>query len=524
MRISTISIGVILLIAIATIQAASAQVDGALSLANLAVEPNPVVAGQNVSIVFRLYNSYDNSLKNINMQLQGSYPLLNFSPTGTYEIATMGEGLSSGYYSYELHVPSTAQEGVYTLEIVATYETASSPMGIGEAIGSSEMPISLYVYNTPNITINAVPSAVNPGSTAGVSLLVINSGEGTARNVNINLLSGNGLNVSGANKISIGMLQPGQQVPEQAYYFASQDLTAGQHTLRFAITYTTDTNQTVSKIVNATISVLVNSPQIKVSAASAMPQTLYTGSNQTLTLLVQNTGTGYAKNISVQIEPGIGTQVVSSPAQYFFAELAPSTSVQIPVLVSANANASSASILASAQYYSANYAYKYDSNSTIQLRLAPSAQFKVTSESSEMQPGSTDVPLTFSVVNTGNEQAQEIQFSLQSIYPITPVASTYYLQSLMPGQSANITFLVSADSQAIPGNYPVTIYEQWKQPNGAINQVYSGTTNYFAQVKQQQSGNGWAYAAVAIVVVIAIAYAVAARSRKSKKTKEKARQ
>ncbi|MGC8676136.1 MAG: hypothetical protein ACP5T3_01285 [Candidatus Micrarchaeia archaeon] len=500
---------------------ASAQVSGALSIANLAVEPNPAVAGQNLTITFQLYNSYDNTLKNIDMQLQGAYPLLNYSPAGTYEISTLGDGLSPGYYSYTLHIPSTAPEGTYTLDIVATYETAPAT-GFGEEVGSSVMPITLYLYNKPDILINVLPSQITPGGLFSAELLVMNAGYGTARAISVKLLNSTGFSVSGSSTLSVGTLQQGAEQEEQASYYVSRNASAGEHELRFLVNYTTSTNKTYSEIANASVDVLVTQPSIKVSAQGAMPETLYNGYNQTLSLLVQNVGSGTAKNVSISILPGNGTQVLSSASTFFIGSLMPGASTQVSVLVSANSNASNASLIAKATYYSANYANKYSELQALNLTLAPSAQFEVVSEKSELVPGATDVPLTFTLRNTGNEYATNVQFSLQSVYPITPIASTYYLASLAPGSEANVTFLASADTQAVPGNYPVTIYEQWKQPNGAANQEYTGATSYFAEVSAY-SGSSGAYAGIGILVVIAIIAAYAANKRRTRKKGKQAR-
>ncbi|MEM3781345.1 MAG: NEW3 domain-containing protein [Candidatus Micrarchaeaceae archaeon] len=497
---------------------ANAQVDGALSLANLAVEPNPVIAGQNASIVFRLYNSYDNALENINMQLQGAYPLLNFSPYGTYEISTLGEGLSPGFYTYTLHIPNTTPEGTYTLSVVTTYET-TPPTAIGKEVGSSVMPITLYVYNRPSITINLLPSEIIPGSTVSAAVSIANSGYGTARNVSIELLNSTGFEVVGTKAFNIGTLQAGQAVEEQASYYVSSNASTGQHELQFFVTYTTDTNKTYGFIENASVAVVAPSPEIKVSVAGAVPETLYNGYNQTLDLLIQNIGGGIAKNVSVEIGPGVGTQVISSANHFFFGTLAPGSGESEQVLISANYNASNASIVAYADYYSANYAKKYSAEEPIGLVLAPSAQFEAISEFSKLAPGATDVPLTFLVKNNGDEEATAVQLSLQSTYPITPVESTYYISSIAPGGTANVTFLVSADTQAVPGNYPVTIYEQWKQPNGAVNQEYYGTTNYFAKVSAYSGGSGYADGIVIAIIIVIVVVAYAARSRRRHKKK-----
>ena len=69
-----------------------AQYDNAISLANIAVSPNPVVAGGNVTIRFQMYNEYDNWLYGTVLKASGSYPLLNASPLSSYKVGTINPG------------------------------------------------------------------------------------------------------------------------------------------------------------------------------------------------------------------------------------------------------------------------------------------------------------------------------------------------------------------------------------------------------------------------------------------------
>ena len=200
----TIEIGLAFAFAVLLLapQLANAQVNNALSLVDVNVEPNPVTAGSNMTVMFELYNSYDNSLNNINLEIQGAYPLLNFSPTGTYEISTIGEGVYPEFFTYTFRIPSTTPEGTYQLNVIATYETTTSPPQTMLEIGTSIMPITIYIYNKPNITINAEPASIVPGTTVPVSLIVANSGEGTARNIKIQLLNSTGFTVEGTSTIN----------------------------------------------------------------------------------------------------------------------------------------------------------------------------------------------------------------------------------------------------------------------------------------------------------------------------------
>jgi hypothetical protein len=502
-------------------QAQSAQ-SGALSLANVAVMPTPVVAGSNVTISFQLYDSYNDALSDVNLQLTGSYPLLNYSPSGTYLISTMGEGLYAGYFTYKLHVPNNTATGTYGVDFVATYHATQNGV---TTIGTANMPLSFYVSGVPNVTAVAYSSQVVPGSPFVLHIFVTNSGYDTAKDLVITPLNATGFSPFGVSQLNVGSLPAGASINASASYQVGKTISNGTYTLPIAISYKSGLGRQYSETLNLTETVAIASPQIKLSFANPEPAALYQGYNQTVQLVIQNIGSGTAKNVSVDLQANNGTNLLGSVDDFFIGTLQAGQSVEEPVLLSSTGTGTNgnASVIAGLSYYSASYGTMYTGEHTLNLALTPAAQFNVTGESSSVVPGSTDVPIVFVVKNTGTMAAQEMQLSLQSTYPITPVAGTYYVSNLAPGASANVTFLVSADSQGAPGNYPVTIYEQWKQANGAVSQQFSGSNNYYVSVNQAPGISTTEMAAGVVVVLILVIFFARKRMGAAKKGKEKAK-
>ncbi len=544
MRYEAMAIGMAALLLLWTAGAASAQsasyVSGALSLANLVVSPQPVVAGSNVTVQFQLYNDYSNSLQNVNLQLEAQNPIINVSPSHTYITDSIGQGLfgSIGYsiFTYTFHIPSSLPAGLYTIDVIATYESsAPSATGItsNNEPGESEMPIYIYVYGTPSISVTATPSPqITPGATSLLALTVENSGTDTARNVNITLQSHDGLEVAGSSRISLGSLAQG--TPEQAStsVYALANISAGTHYLPLSITYSAPDGMQYVQNVSLPVSVTVPEPDIVISMAGSQPEQLYAGSNASLTLLVQNIGGGTAKNVTIGVESSRYLIAGGAASTFFIGSLAPGATATESVFVSANRTSGSAPyyLPVNVSYQNGDYSSKQSSMQYVPVNLQNAAIFNITSVTDSLSPGVSYAPVTFTVRNTGSETAQSLTLSLQSIYPITVINSNNYVNNLAPGQEANVTFYVSADSRGKPGEYPVTIYEQWRQPNGAANQQYSSSNGYYVTVG---SGSGTssnavesyiAYAVVAVIVIIAIAMVLrrrrAGKGAKPKKAKE----
>lgn len=367
---------------------AGAQYTGALTLANVSISPNPVVAGSNATITFRLYNSYGMFLDNVNLQPSSSYPIVNVSPAGSRIISTLGGGLSSNYFTYTFSIPNTTPSGTYTIDFDATYLA----FGATAQVATSTMPVSFRVQNMP---------------------------------------------------------------------------------------------------------------AIKVMASSPQPSALYSGYNQTVELAIENTGYGTARNVTVTVTGGQGVNILSSVSTFFISNLTAGSTVDEPLLVSAKGTGTSA-ITASTSYYSSDFGKSFSGSQEINLSIAPSAQFGFAYVGGNLGIGSAAVPVSFRITNTGTSNAQQLQLSLQTTYPVTPVASTAYIDSLPVGASENVTFLVSVDSSGVNGNYPVTVFEQWKQPNGAANQQFTASSNFFVTVGSSESVSMLLVAAVIVVIIIAL--------------------
>jgi hypothetical protein len=173
-------------------------------------------------------------------------------------------------------------------------------------------------------------------------------------------------------------------------------------------------------------------------------------------------------------------------------------------------------MMASITYYSSKLQQKFSSVQSMNLSVAPSAQFNIGSAGKGIDVGATDVPVHFIITNNGTTSALDLQLNLQSAYPITPVASSAYVPELAPGQDANVTFLVSVDSSGVPGNYPVTLFEQWKQPDGATNQQFTGLSNYFIPVVGSHGETPSLEIEMAVVVILIAVFAIYSNMKRRK--------
>ncbi|MFI5412280.1 MAG: CARDB domain-containing protein [Candidatus Micrarchaeales archaeon] len=514
-----INAGKILMTAIAVmmlgLQIASAQaVNGAISLSQLSVTPQPVVAGGNVTISFQLFNSYTSTLNNVVLQLTASNPIINVSPSTSVLINSVAAGgtVSSGgisSFSYKLHIPSTLTAGEYTIDIQATYESASGSGGQAtQEPGTSTVPITFYVYGKPNIQLTAVPQGqITPGGQNLFDIEAINTGTDTATNVSVTFLSTANFTPYGATKLSFGTMAPNYQSMQQETLLLGSGLTSGTFGIPVQVSYVAeDGAQYSNNAITIPVSFVNGNPDIVASIASAMPTQLIPGGNQTLNILVQNNGYGEAKNLTIKFLNSGPLSVTGSAAQYFIGNLQAGASVneQVQLTASSNANLTQYNLPVSISYSNLSAGSSTTVVKSIPIKLQNSAIFNITAVEGSLSPGGTDQPLTFVIKNTGNEPAQQVTLSLQTIYPITPVNPNYYITSLQPGESVNVTFYADIDTNGKSGTYPVTLYEQWRQPNGYTTQQYSSSNNYYANVSTSNLLGSYSWVLYAVIIVLAI--------------------
>jgi len=516
-------------------QATLSSANGALSLSNVGISNKPIIAGNNITVTFQLFNSYSYELTNVNLYLQSQNPIINISPSSSYLINAIGEGLYGGsnfdHFIYKFHIPSMLKPGKYIINVIATYETTQNN-GINKIVGTSHIPIVFYVYGTPKINISSSLINLIPNQQNKISLNVINSGTDIARNVTLKLLNSSIFKIIGSNEYTLGAISQQQIIPIRFIVQTNKNITNSTYFLNMQVNYVTRYNTNISKILKIPLNLVINNPNIVASILSASPSQVFSGSNQTLLVNFQNIGLGEAKNISIKFLSN-NSITIGNPNNFFIAELfsnadnqqlsqkAESVFVQIN-----NQSLSYYQIPVIINYTTLNYKTKISKKFLINVSLEKKAVFSILSINDSIQPGQSYAKIILKIKNTGNAKANNINFALQSIYPISPVNPNQYISSLSPNQIRNISFYVSVDADGNPGNYPITIYEQWTQQNTPQNQQLSSSINYYVVVKQKAKTNNKylikpaEYIAMLITVLIIILFVIKKYKQKKQNTKQ----
>ncbi len=254
-------------------------------------------------------------------------------------------------------------------------------MVFATAVMLSGMASAQYAGALTFANVSVSPNPVVAGENANIKFQVYDSYDYWLYNTNIQPESSYPLlNVSPLSSRILGTVNPGLDSNYYNYTIAVPATTpSGSYTLNFVATYYVYSG--ISGIVVGTASMPVsfyvqNRPTITVMASSAQPSALYSGYNQTVNLVVENTGYGTARNVSVSVAGQHGLTILSSVTTFLIPNLTRGSSVIEPVLVSANSTGRT-SLLASITYTRPASTSYSTALKTVNLSVAPAAQFGI---------------------------------------------------------------------------------------------------------------------------------------------------
>lgn len=161
----------------------SAQVANKVVLKDFRVEGDAEPGGE-LTVFFKLRNIYAWELKDVNVQLDGSYPFLAASPVSVGYESKVLPYTDSKAFSYSLNIDKAARAGDYSFNILVsfsafTYNTESQPF-------SNVIPVTLKVFAPPDVGAGlsgSDPAELSEGQSVVLNVKVWNQGSGGAKNV-----------------------------------------------------------------------------------------------------------------------------------------------------------------------------------------------------------------------------------------------------------------------------------------------------------------------------------------------------
>jgi len=192
------------------------------------------------------------------------------------------------------------------------------------------------------LVLKKIPDHVIPGDEMAGTLVLKNTGETAASEVVLNVSSeSREVSITSPGSIHVGRLGPGDEIPVDITILTSREVTEGIHPVQCHIRYASASGRFIDQ--NEEIPVRVTGEyELSISAVSTDPVRVTQGTQFTLIVRIENTGTGDADGVRARIDTELnGTKEAfvgkiepdnDAPA-VFYIQHAPAGDIPVPISI-----------------------------------------------------------------------------------------------------------------------------------------------------------------------------------------------
>jgi len=337
----TVTVGLLLILSVAFLIRTSSPPVSAIGVANVVVTnvywgasaatPDTAHPGDvNLQLSILITNVGDDVARSVNATLYISSPLIySYNENGqTYyanSVSVIAGDMNPGasyVLTYTLSIDPKAQEGIYRYNLELDYKSARELQVVDTTV-PVDVPIWRGELHVQGVLTN--PTKVYPDSTAvNVQVSIANSGQGTAKNVQLQLVLQPPFTASssGSNEIFVGNIPPGQTMNANFIVDVAENATFGQYSLILGETVG-------SQLVPVGQVPLYVNEKVNFDIVSVTPTTLHVGdSGDVVSVVIRNAGSVEADSVRVELQVGnfitgtltdfLGTMLANETKTAFF--------------------------------------------------------------------------------------------------------------------------------------------------------------------------------------------------------------
>lgn len=343
--------------------------------------------------------------------------------------------------------------GPQTFEASATWGSVESPLVASP--DTTNMPLVLNIMNVGPKTVFNFSATFHP-------------------TYPIIPVHGESVNISSETPV----LPVGSSLVLAGYYNIGASATSGLYNQSITITYSNGT-QSFSQPLSVNIPIL-GSPNLQLSSFNYLPSVLYPGyPSAELQIYLINTGTAPALdvNVSVSTSPPVYPLYAGSASKFVgFVPVGQPVPVVFQLGITNSSIAMNTTLTLKITYNgerSTSFAIPFQEN--------PKATLEVTAVSSPtINVGDSADYITLTIKNIGGAAAEGTSLTLipsnvfQPSIPSSssPLLATTYLNAsagtILPGQSTQVTYVVTVNPNIAPGTYQLTLVGEWLQSGASL--------------------------------------------------------
>lgn len=213
--------------------------------------------------------------------------------------------------------------------------------------------------------------------------------------------------------------------------------------------------------------VVLGTPSVSASVTSSDPVDLYPGDTGSVTVTFQNNGTGKVESGHVAFSAPPGLEVKWAGQSQDIGQIPPHGSASVTFEIEALKNTSSGNYpITAALQYAGDSTPSATKDFTFSLPVKDKADFVASAVDDPILNAGNDFEVQVSITNTGTQDARKLRIRISPVYPFSTDGTERYIESLPPGQTQNLTYLIHVDKDATAGQQVSGIIVDYEDPQG----------------------------------------------------------
>ncbi len=310
------------------------------------------------------------------------------------------------------------------------------------------------------------------------------------------------LSVSGSDIQHIGRICPDNPLNGTASFNIPVDSLAmtGTYPVSVMTTYEKDFSKfSESNTINLRVS---GEPSFTASVASSNPVDIYPGDGASIKITFQNNGAGRAESARVTLTApeGIDVKWAGSSQELGTIQARGSASATFVIEAAKNAAPGIYPLNATLEYSSENKTEGLQSFS-LNMPLKQKAEFGADAEKNGPFVAGENREILITLKNTGTEEARKLKVRIMPLFPFSTDGTVRYIESLAPGESKDLSYIVNVDKEGTPGDQIAGLLINFENPEG---KKFSDSIDLQLSITQKgiayYAGTYWWMIALALIV------------------------
>ncbi|MFA5108474.1 MAG: CARDB domain-containing protein [Candidatus Micrarchaeia archaeon] len=217
-------------------------------------------------------------------------------------------------------------------------------------------------------------------------------------------------------------------------------------------------------------------PDIIATVASSNPQDIYPGDTATISIKLHNSGSSRAESVIANLQAQKGIEVKWAGKTQTVGAIGARQNGNAEFVIEAEKDAKPGdyTLTLNLQYAKEDKS-KMSESINLVLPLKQKAEFKASAKSDKLLAIGEDETVIITLENTGTKEAKKVKVKIKPIFPFSTDGTVRYIDSIKPGESADLEYLIHVDKEGTPGTQLSSLLIDFEDSQG---KTFSDTQDF----------------------------------------------